>query len=92
MEEFWVWQGLWVLAASQLTYKYCDFFLLCEYTKCWNLSSVDDIVSCDCFEEINQLFLLCADVHPSNYRDKFWWIRELIVKWNRNTIDKFSSS
>lgn len=90
--EFWVWQGLWVLMTSQPAYEYREFFSLRERTKYWNPSFVGDIMSRNRFEEINQHFSLRADDPPSTYRDKFWWIRELIVEWNRNMIDKFSPS
>ena len=43
------------------------------------------------FEEKNkQRFLLHADNSPYNYKTNFWWMRELIVKWKRNMINKFS--
>ena len=67
-------------------------FSLCEHSKYWNPYFIGDIMSCNHFEEINQHFTLRIDDPPSNYRDKFWWIKELIVEWNTNMIDKFSPS
>ena len=67
-------------------------FSLCERTKYWNPPFPGDIMSCNCFEEINQHFTLRVDDPPSNCRDKFWLIRELIVHWNKNMTDKFSPS
>ena len=79
MGEFWVWQGLWVLVTSQPAYEYREFFSLRECPKFWNPSFLGKIMSRNLFEEINQHFTLRKDDPPSNYRDKFWWIRELIV-------------
>ena len=75
---------------SKPAYEYWEFFLLREHTKYCNPSFLGDIMSRNCFEEINQHFTLRVDDPPSNYRDKFWWIRELIVHWNKNMTDKFS--
>ena len=83
MAEFWAWLGIWFIISLHPGYPVRDFFDLKERTKYWNPPFLGDIIPRMRFDEILHALRLRSD-RPPAFRDKFWWIRELIVAFNAN--------
>ena len=92
MPEFYGWLGIWFVMQLHPGYQMRDFFSVKNRTTFWNPSFLGYIMSGKRFEQINECIRLRNIEDNPDYRDKFFWVREMIDCFNENMEDIFSPS
>ena len=88
MGELKGWLGIWMLISLHPGYQSRDFFSKVERDTYWNPPYVGDHMSGKRFEQISSAIKLTSN-EPPTYRDRFFWVREMIQAFNDETKEAF---
>jgi len=89
--EFYCWLGVWFIISLNPGYIPRDFFSHKERNIYWNPPFLGSIMSGKRFTKIGECLRLNNSTPPS-YKDRFFWVRELIDGFNDNMKKAFISS
>ena len=87
--EFDCWLGIWTLMQLHPGYQSKEFFNVKPRDMFWNPPYCGGVMSGKRFSDISACIRLRKDEDVPNYRDKFFWVRNLIDGFNENMSKVF---
>lgn len=90
--EFYGWLGLWFIIQLNPGYSTKDFFSLKNRTVFWNPPYLGGYMSGKRFLKITECIRFQKREESPRYRDKFFYVREMINSFNDNMTFAFSAS
>ena len=92
-EELEGWIALWVVMSLNPSYYVNDFFTVEKpRDEFWNPPYLGNHMSGNRFRQIEAALCLCNDEPPTEYRDRFFWVRAMILAFNTETKEVFVPS
>jgi len=88
MGELLGWLGIWINMSLHPGYQPRDFFSLAERDAFFHPPYLGNYMSGKRFEQISSAIKLTSK-EPPTYRDRFFWVREMIQAFNDETKDVF---